>query len=314
MSTLNRILGVATLCLFLPVAAIAQSVVIEGPSQVVQGFPVILKITISGPAVVEHFGLNSPNGAVRVDLISETGLRYTIASQSRADGLGLRRQAALEAVSTEIDRGESRSMLLDLQSIPGTDATSMDDVPPGRFQLSVTLAEARLEYATGVRPTLRSNEIELALLQPTPADAHFIAAIRNDARFHVKQRDGVSWAKTLVVGADLESAELMRISPTAREQLGLHLTMTRFLSGKSRITPDTVAAVQTEKFPLHLESERATLIAELKLAAGTSSPQELSALAGKYPDMKWRVDEITRGGGFINRVTRLAENRVQKER
>ncbi|NUQ64496.1 MAG: hypothetical protein HUU20_18680 [Pirellulales bacterium] len=307
-------MGAAALCLLLSAPVAAQSVVIQGPSQVVKGFPIIIKVTVSGPAVVERFDLNSSTGAVRVDLISETGQRYAIVAPSRTHMLELHRGAALDAVSTEIDRGESRSMLLDLQSIPGTDGLSMDDVPPGRFRLSITLEEARLEHATSMRPTLGSNEIEITLLRPTPAEAQVIATIRDDGRHRLKLRDGVRWGNTLVVGADLESHDLRGISPTAREQLGLHLAMTRFLSGRRRIDPEAIAALKAEKFPAHLESEHAVLVAELKRSVGTASPQELSSLAERYPDMKWRVEGIARGGSFVDRVNRLAENRAEKHR
>src|SRR5688572_24872951 len=108
MSTLNRIVSAATLCLLLSAAPVAgQAVVIQGPSQVVKGFPIIIKVTISGPAVVEHFDLNSSTGAVHVAFVSDTGQRYPIYIPSRADMLEFSRGAALEAVSTEIDRGES---------------------------------------------------------------------------------------------------------------------------------------------------------------------------------------------------------------
>ncbi len=167
--------------------------------------------------------------------------------------------------------GEVRRMLFDLSVI--------DPSPrPGRYRLEATLFQP---LAPAEAPPL-----ELTFVEPPNPEAAVVSKLR---------AGHASWAAFVLDGGPALPASLP-------QGLGLHRFLREAVHG-----PRPIASLDPEdaaRFaPGPLEGEAAVLRVEILSARGDPrTAEESGRILRRWPGLRWRLDEISRGEGLLTRL------------
>jgi len=262
----------------------------------VKGFPIILKVTARGPQVVPKLSLFDEHADVVVTLKlgNEGGREYRIES-SKGEGTVLTTREGEQVDAGRLYRvalggDEERSMLLDLASLRPEigKGITIEDVPPGRYMLSVKFGFSGHE----------SRPVPLLLKEPSDEEVALADRMLSNRDTGIRR----TWCGLLRAAWPVRSVTTSTASGEAIAQLSFHQLLGRVLSS------DTLEKVRDQDIesaavPDWLAPEKDALVLSIAIAAEPKEQADNAAaeLVRQHPDLKWRFDELQKdkAGEFL---------------
>lgn len=273
---------------------------------VTKGFPCIAKITVLGPGFIPAVSLYDDTLPIRVTFRAvDTSRTFTVCSSRGMDIAvttpdGERRESDNQDMwQTCVENGKRQSVLVDLASIrPEVGrGTLFDDLEPGEYDVTVLLF--------GGDPT--SNTIRLRIVAPNADEAIFLGEILRQGSFSLGK--GVNWSKALRYPIRIPSDTRARLTSVTKAQTAFHMLLVDLLASGNVLGPDDEDAVKATPLPKFIEPERECLLNEVTVASGHGEQAETARLAGKYPDLEWRLQGTVNGSGDFLRYKKATVNR-----
>jgi hypothetical protein len=325
-----------------------NAITLEALPKVVKGFPFIFKITVQGPAKVPLIDLKYDRNPVTIYFKSKSdGKEYIIRSLrpiSEVDVIGISPEQMMNRMYPPIDipKRQKCTEIFDAWSLFAASVrnnidTCLSDIPPGKYIISVGLESAdplainpeqvteeqkinfekftgsTLDLSSYIRKTLKSNNIDLEILEPTEKEKQFTEEIRKTGgRFSIPSRIGVNWTTILTRNIKIlkDLSSLTRIS---REQISFHKLISDVNIADEKSIAKSIDEVQKVSLPDFFEPERQLLLLELK----GNSAKERDNFLKKYPELKWRVEQLDSGKstfGIRPRTSNEASPRRERTR
>jgi len=262
----------------------------------VKGFPLVMKVTATGRQVVPRMSLFDEHAGVvvRLKLNDEDGREYLIQS-SKGEGMVYTNREGEQIDAGRLYRvslgaGDERSMLLDLASLRPEigNGITIDDVPPGKYMLSVKFGFSGLE----------SKPVPLVLKNPTRGEKALADMMLFDEHTKIRR----TWCGLLRAAWPVRSVTTSTASGEAIAQLSFHQLLGRVLSS------DTLEKVRDQDIesaavPDWLAPEKDALVLSIAIAAEPKEQADNAAaeLVRQHPDLKWRFDELQKdkAGEFL---------------
>lgn len=268
-----------------PFAWSTPPITLSARSECLLGFPCFVAVTLYNPTEVRTWyrlpwgdPLKAP-GPVAFTLTASDGRIIQLPGAPVLAG-----EAPLRGVTLE--PGASRTLLLDLSDYE-------PEVTPGPWRL-----DAAYESRSG---SSSAAPVAVTFVAPSPEDARGAGALKSAAADRFP-----TWLALALSGPDtLPDIEL---SPAAWRELAFHELLHRILH--ARQPPAAVDSSICDGFEGDfLEPEVALLRLELLLARNDSSAVALAeALLAAHPGLRWRVERIREGRGWIARGRRVSES------
>jgi hypothetical protein len=275
----------------------APSVFLEAFPEYLIGFPMVVAVTCWNKTEKSTF-YNLP-GCDLWETVSPVGFTF-ITDDGRKTVLPTASTSAREGPPEgfKLAPGESRRMLFDLSSLnpPST---------PGTYHL---IATYKLNAGASV-----SEPVEIELIAPEPLDSAVSLQLRghndvNEASWVNFIRN--NWRTIYVTSPPPEKKDVVpyvdafRLSQRAKEVLAFHFFLHRAVYGPEKV--GSLSAKQVEACAKGLlESEAKLLQLEILKARNDRSAKNLQEeLLTKFPGVRFRLEEIERGEGFLTTARR----------
>ncbi len=297
-----------------------NAITLEALPKATKGFPLVIKVTFKGPQKVRNFSIFDYGIPITVHLIAKTdGNEYIIQSHTIGTTYVVREgggQIDLPEPSIDIPDGQKLMMMFDLWSLLArTDLdTALCDVPAEKYNLSIELDSQDLKAISrnrlneeqikelrtrGVRagalmiPKIKSNVIDLELIEPTDKEKQYIEKTRvlGNTMGSVINKVGVNWAKLLRNVTIFPENDISEFTQISKDQLSFHklISDVNIVDEKSR--NKSIKDVNSASLPEFFESERQLLLLELK---GNPEKERLELLK-KYPQLRGIVEKLDSG-------------------
>lgn len=304
----------------------ATGIYLQAPTEIIQGYPALCRVIISGPARVERMSLEGGIAPLQFRVVAEKdgaclsvggGSMVAQADFTSPSGRGLSGVGSHIFYQT-IQAGETVSYPFDAESLftyhPVPEGPRLlNELAPGRYRATVTIWLGESDPTNPSAPLLtQSQEVAFTLLDSDRADWEFLLRMKRSSDLLHRWGNGVTWKEALFFGVDLTACQPETVSARAQLQMGLHALMIRFLSGRSKRSPWEIASAQRVRLPPYLEPERELLLIELRQAENLSPPEELREFYDRHPDMRRRVDGSANGSGFVAQIQRREEARARR--
>ena len=253
----------------------------------VKGFPVILKVTATGPQIVPRMSLFDEHAGVvvRLKLTDEDGREYLILS-SKGEGMVYTNREGEQIDAGRLYRvplgaGDERSMLLDLASVQPEigKGTTMEDVPPGRYLVTITFSGSGIE----------SKSVPLVLKEPSRKEKALAEQMLIDKDTGIRR----TWCGLLRGAWPITNIATTPVSAEAAAQLSFHQVLGHVLAS-DKLEKALVQDVQSASVPQWLVPERDALAIMVAIAdeSGASTEKAQAELMQRHPDLKWRFDDF----------------------
>ncbi len=275
-------------------------ITLEALPKVTKGFPVVIKVTVQGPQKVDYLPIDKSDIPITVYLTAKSdGKEYIIKSRRTSTGIGgyqdgrggvMIDMTDLVFPPVEVPEGQKYTMLFDLWSLfraSGT-TTSLTDLPGGQYSLSVGL-DLR-EQQISIRGGLKSNLINIELIEPTEQEKQFIQKIRESG--NVRLREGVNWVQVIERRIDIPGDGISSLTQVSKDQISFHKLLSEVNIADEQARSKSIKDVNDATLPKFFEPERQLLLLELKGNPAT----EREKLLQKYPQMQGMVEKLDAGG------------------
>jgi hypothetical protein len=314
---------VATACFSIAQQEPNNAVTIKAMPKAIKGFPLVIKVILKGPQKVKYLSINENGIPITVYLKSKfDGNEYVIKSERTSSYEATYSNGTHIDVSDEMDPpveilyGQKYTMMFDLWSLsarPGTE-TTLSDVPPGKYMVSVEIETAdRLSLRVGklneeqkkalkekgfdvsslMEPKMKSNPIDIELIEPSDNEKQFIEIIR---KFRIgRVKGGVSWVEVLRSGIVIPNDEISNLTQTSKDQLSFHKLISDVNIVDEKLRKKSIEEVNSASLPEFFESERQLLLLELK---GNHAAERQNFLKN-HSDLKWYVDKFDSGNAIF---------------
>ncbi len=255
-------------------------VVVKAEQRYVLGFPLLISVT-----------LDNPPGGPRFFSLPELDLFFSHGPIGvRLDAIGKGTSVSFPPSPTEdlpggmaLEAGEQLQALLDLSNF-GL------DLQPGSYWLSLTLKVAR--YSRSSKP-VRVDFVK-------PSDTDFAEGNRL-RKMGGPQADFGAWGPFLKNNPSAVTVS-PNLSPQARQQLALHLFLHHAIYSPAPLSNLDPTPLQQITSPV-LQSEVVAL--RLEIEAAKSPGGSLPAVSSFPPGIKYRIEDIQKGQGFIMTYRRV---------
>jgi hypothetical protein len=190
----------------------------------IKGFPCILRLLVKGPFFVPATTVFSTLADVHIKLISKAGGKadgktYSMWSATSRGGGGVVAGPGgvrvdgswLQEADPFLPEGAQRSLLLDLSSLRNLDpdGVSLAQVPPGKYELQVTLFQWRPDAQVQAQPV----EVELGIA--SAEESRYLTQVKalgqksedSDLRRGLAVRPDINWAEVLAYAVPVDEVD-----------------------------------------------------------------------------------------------------------
>ena len=263
-------------------------IIIEALPKATKGFPVVMKVTIKGPQTTPFLSIFYDDLPVTVYLISQSdGKEYVIQSHRRREAVGGYPGGGLMDLTDKIDppfkvpEKQKYTMMFDLWSVsPGlTTETFLSDVPPGKYNVfmefnfssrysprytpdNIDISQDYLSNMIAVQKPVKSNTIELELIEPTEQEKKFIQKIRENRM--VGSKAGVNWTQIFLRRIVISDVEMLTLTQISKEQISFHQLLSKVDITEEQSRSRSIKDVNNASLPKFFEPEQKLLLVELK--------------------------------------------------
>ena len=272
---------------------------IETSKKIVNGFPVILRITAYGKQRVPNLSIFDETALINVIFTSKkNGFKYTISSTRGQELLmttakGIRNDSiARQMFETFLSQQEKRTMLLDLASLRAEVGKSiiLEDIPQGQYSVSVEFPSSRKT----------SNAIDIEILPPSKKELEYLQNVQKVGI--LKRGKGVNWSKLLRDCLPIPENNISELSIAAQDQLRFHLLLSKVL--RSKVSIEKAKSIQVQEY---LTPEKKCLL--LVLEKSSDKKQNLvvneKVFEKKYPGLKWRLYNFKKNNSIFLRYKKI---------
>ena len=249
-------------------------IAIESMPKLTKGFPSIIKISIKGPLAVPYITLMDEQIPITVHIISKSdGKEFVIESfRSITEHLMSNREGnqtigrIVQPPTISVPEGKEYTMLFDLWSIlPNlwTD-TCLSDVPAGQYSIYIEFNKKNLQLYSSYRvfdsnnqqilEILKSNSIDVELIDPTDQEKQFIKTIQGLGR--VNHKVGINWIMVLNKEISIPNDKMSLVTGYAREQIALDKLISDVNIATQEARNKSINDVTIAKLPTFFEPER----------------------------------------------------------
>jgi|WetSurMetagenome_2_1015567.scaffolds.fasta_scaffold81712_1 hypothetical protein len=302
-----------------------NAIILETLPKATKGFPVVLKVTIQGPQIVYNFSIYEYDIPITIYLTSKSdGKEYIIKSYSRREARGSSPGGVTIDLTDkvwpplQIPTGQKYSTIFDIWSLHPklwTD-TCLSDVPSGKYSLSIELESEDVNAireqmaalrARGVgfgavieKPKIKSNSIDLELIEPTEQEKKFIQKIQDLEKNlgEVNSKIKVSWVTVLrSSGIGISDNDISTLTQVSKDQISFHKLLADVNVSDEKARNKSIKDVNNAKLPKFFEPEQQLLLFELK----DNPAGERENIIKKYPDLKGNMEKLKPGDKVLLR-------------
>lgn len=269
---------------------------IETEPNIVKGFPAIFKVTIQGKDYVPKLTIFSKMFSISIILKSrEINKIYKISSsgpiliETMKNGGGIVRER--DTPLFFMTEKEKRTMIFDLCSL-----SSLNDIPAGDYLAYIILFNFETQSPDiGLRFPKVSNTIPVRIIQPTIAERQYLNEIQ------VSEKNWwVGWYSVLTMkDMPILKNNVDNLTSIAKKQLEFYLLLSEILPSDKTIKNVSIDLLRSLPVPDYLLPEKESILFEVKLLSGVIKEDDaaLKSFIDKYPELKWRFDDIKSNGG-----------------
>ena len=255
------------------------------------GFPMIVAVTCKNTTerasyyALPDCDLWRATGAVEFRFVSGEGREMVLPSEPSATGED-------PPEGFDLEPGESRRMLFDISGVSPS-------LSSGNYELS-----AKYSLPKGVA---HARPVKVTLVAPEPLDSAIALTLRSNNDLNEPSWMNFvlyNWRTVFVVSPPADTQQLpyvdaSRLSPRAKEALAFHFFLHHALYGPKKVGELSVKDVAAFSHG-PLEGEASLLRLEVLIVRGDrSAPSVQKELSTTWPGLKWRIDEISQGAGFL---------------
>lgn len=316
-----------------------NTITLEALPKVTKGFPLVFKITVSGPQEIPPLSIFDNEVPITVYFKSITDVNeFTIRSFRKPIEMALEDGSHINVTNKiyppiEIPDGEKYSFIFDIASLfIGANQTSLSDIPPGNYSIFVELTSAdplaidiekvkeehaqefeefekfigrSFDLTRSRRKMMKSNSIDIELIEPTEKEKQFIEKVLKLSDISFK--DGINWTRILRRRIVITEKSISGLSQVSKKQISLHKLLSRVDITDDRSKAISLKNIRDATLPEFFEPERILLLLEL-----LDNPDEIrKQLFKEYPNYKWNIESGNGGKELLQFRKRYPNETVQ---
>jgi hypothetical protein len=269
-----------------------SQIAIEGPHRAVKGFPIILRVTTTGPMVVPMADIchtledlsvtfTPLGGGGPYEIQSNRSMEFDLSLPG--DGPG---QDGADLANRRIGEVERMVFFFDVASLRSFGkGARFADISPGRYRLTITFSLSKVTSATHAIELIEATAEDQAFLDDVMMSKDRVALQRSPSR----SRRPILWPELIAASKlwEMPLSQIQKLSSFASAQVQLHALLYQVNRGAI-----TQAEALNHPVPQYLEAERNWRLLECRLERGTDDARAaMREFADEHPGFAWRLNE-----------------------